>query len=262
MADKDEIKEDLNLMRLIDSLATSSMDILFPPICGGCGARLTAGRRERICPSCMKQIRFLRPPLCPVCGGEQVGQNGTAHRCGECFRRPPVFDSVRSLAVYETAVRQLVHKLKYGGDTFVVGALRDLIGGCDLSFFTDCQWIVPVPLHLQRLRSRGLNQAAVLARLFFPERLQAIRLDGLVRIRQTAAQTELRGGDRRKNLHNAFRLGDGFAPDNSIICLVDDVFTTGTTVNECSRVLKKHGAREVKVLTLARAGMSQRGRQE
>jgi ComF family protein len=156
-------------------------------------------------------------------------------------------------------VRQLVHKLKYGGDTFVVGALRDLIGSCDLSFFSDCTWIVPVPLHLERLRSRGLNQAAILARLFFSQRLKEIRPDGLIRIRHTVAQTELRGRDRRKNLHNAFRLGDGFVPENSIVCLVDDVFTTGTTVNECSKVLKLHGACMVKVLTLARAGMSQCG---
>lgn len=240
----------------------SSLDLLFPPICGACGIRLAVGCMEKICPLCMSQIRFLRNPLCPVCGEEQIGQDGAAHRCGECFSRPPYFDAARSLAVYETAVRKLVHKLKYDGDTFVVGALLDLIGDCDLSFFADCAWIVPVPLHLERLRGRGLNQAAILARLFFPERLQAIRPDGLVRIRRTVAQTELRGIDRRKNLRNAFRLGDGFVPENSIICLVDDVFTTGTTVNECSRVLKKHGAREVKVLTLARAGISQRGAQE
>lgn len=247
---------------MIDYLVKGSLDLLFPPVCGACGKRLAVGCMEKVCPPCMSRIRFLRHPLCPVCGVEQIGQDGTAHRCGECFSRPPSFDSARSLAVYETAVRQLVHKLKYGGDTFVVGALRDLIGGCDLSFFADCTWIVPVPLHLERLRSRGLNQAAVLARLFFSERLHAIRLDGLVRIRRTVAQTELRGIDRRKNLRSAFRLGDGFAPENSIVCLVDDVFTTGTTVNECSRVLKKHGARAVKVLTLARAGMSQRGLQE
>lgn len=235
------------------------MDLLFPPICGVCGVRLTIGDTEKICPPCMRQIRHLQHPLCPVCGVEQIGQDGTAHRCGECFSRPPSFDAARSLVVYETAVRQLVHKLKYGNDTFVVGVLRDLISGCDLSFFSDCTWIVPVPLHIERLRSRGSNQAAVLARLFFSQRLHEIRPDGLVRVRRTVAQTELKGIDRRKNLHNAFRLGNGFAPENSIVCLVDDVFTTGTTVNECSRVLKMHGAYMVKVLTLARAGMPQRG---
>lgn len=203
----------------------------------------------------MAEIRFLSHPLCPVCGVTQIGQ-GNGHLCGECLRRPPPYDVARSLVRYETAVRQLVHKLKYEGDTFAVGALADIIEGCDLSLFADCNWIVPVPLHLDRLRARGLNQAETLARLFFPGREQAIRADGLVRVRKTVAQTELRGTDRRKNLKNAFHPGPGIGFEKSIICLVDDVFTTGTTVSECSRVLKKHGAGSVKVLTLARAGLA------
>lgn len=241
-------------MRLLCHFKKSCMDLLFPPVCGVCGVRLAVGCREKMCGDCMRKIRFLRHPLCPVCGMEQLGQAGSGHRCGECLRRPPPYSSARSLVIYETAVRQLIHKLKYGGDTFVAGALLDLIGGYDLSLFADCDWIVPVPLHLERLRTRGLNQAAVLARLFFPDRERAIRPDGLIRIRCTVAQTALRGIDRRKNLKNAFQLGAGPDLKNSIICLVDDVFTTGTTVSECSRVLRRHGAREVKVLTLARAG--------
>lgn len=247
-------------MRLVCHLKKSCMDLLFPPVCGVCGVRLGVGRREKMCGDCVRQIRFLRHPLCPVCGMEQLGREGSGHLCGECLRRPPPYSSARSLVVYETAVRQLIHKLKYGGDTFVAGALLDLIGGYDLSLFADCDWIVPVPLHLERLRTRGLNQAAVLARLFFPERGPAIRPDGLIRTRSTVAQTALKGIDRRKNMQNAFRLGAGLEIKNSIVCLVDDVFTTGTTVGECSRVLKHHGAGEVKVLTLARAGIAGGGR--
>jgi ComF family protein len=243
-------------MTLISNFGRNCMDLIFPPVCCACGVKLIVGCDNKMCAGCMAEIRFLRHPLCPVCGVEQLGQEGEGHLCGECLRRPPPYDMARSLVKYETAVRQLVHKLKYGGDTFVVGAFAGIIGGCDLSLFADCQWIVPVPLHLERLRIRGLNQAATLARLFFPGREQAIRPDGLVRVRRTAAQTELRGNDRRKNLKNAFHPGSRFDLEKSIICLVDDVFTTGTTVSECSRVLKKHGAGAVKVLTLARAGIA------
>ncbi|EKD34026.1 MAG: competence protein F [uncultured bacterium] len=247
-------------MRLVCHLQKSCMDLLFPPVCGVCGVRLAVGRMEKMCDDCMRRIRFLRHPLCPVCGMELPDREGGGHLCGECLRRLPPYSSARSLVIYETAVRQLIHKLKYGGDTSVTGALLDLIGGYDLSSFADCEWIVPVPLHLARLRTRGLNQAAVLARLFFPERERAIRPDGLIRPRSTVAQTALRGIDRRKNLKNAFQPGAGFDPKNAIVCLVDDVFTTGTTVSECSRVLRHHGASEVKVLTLARAGIAGGGR--
>lgn len=244
-------------MKLFAKMKTGCMDLLFPPVCCSCGVRLKIASPSKLCPDCANKIRFLGEPLCPVCGAEQSGRQGSrGHLCGTCLSRPPSYDLARSLVRYETAVRQLVHKLKYGGDTFVAGALGDLARTGDLSLFADCHLIVPVPLHRQRLRVRGLNQAAVLARLFFPGREQAIRPDGLIRIRNTVAQTELRGIDRRRNLKNAFRLNGSFHPDRSIVCLVDDVFTTGTTIEECSRVLKSHGAREVRVITLARAGIT------
>jgi predicted amidophosphoribosyltransferase len=119
----------------------------------------------------------------------------------------------------------LIHRLKYGGATFVASALSELAQEADLAPFAECSHIVPVPLHRQRLQSRGLNQAVTLARLLFPDRLAAIRVDGLIRVRKTLAQTELRGADRRRNLRNAFRINEAFDPSGSSICLVDDVFT-------------------------------------
>ena len=248
-------------MKLLAKMKAGCMDLLFPPVCGSCGGRLAVGSPAKLCPDCTSSIRFLSEPLCPICGMEQLDRPAhRGHLCGTCLSTPPSYDLARSLVRYETAVRQLVHKLKFGGDTSVAGALGDLAQRADLSLFADCHVIVPVPLHRLRLRGRGLNQAAVLARLFFPGREQAIRPDGLIRVRNTVAQTELRGIDRRKNLKNAFRLNLAFQPDRSIVCLVDDVFTTGTTVEVCSRVLKNHGAREVRVITLARASMTGGGR--
>lgn len=248
-------------MKVLAKMKMGCMDLLFPPVCGSCGVRLAVGSPAKLCPDCTSNIRFLREPLCPICGMEQLDRpGGHGHLCGTCLTTPPSYDLARSLVRYETAVRQLVHKLKFGGDTSVAGALADLALRADLSLFADCHVIVPVPLHRLRLRGRGLNQAAVLARLFFAGRERTILPDGLIRVRNTVAQTELRGIDRRKNLKNAFRLNRSFQPDRSIVCLVDDVFTTGTTVEACSRVLKNHGAREVRVITLARASMTGGGR--
>ncbi len=241
-------------MEIFTALKTGCLNLIFPPVCGACGMRMHIGKKAGLCPDCASKVRFLCEPLCPVCGMEQQGVAGSlGHLCGTCLSNPPSYELARSLVRYETVVRQLIHRLKYGGNSFVAGALGELISNCDLSLFAECRVIIPVPLHLQRLRLRGLNQAMVLARLLFPGREQAIIPDGLFRIRNTVAQTELRGIDRRKNLKNSFQLNRSFDPDQLIVCLIDDVFTTGTTVEECSMVLKGHGAKEVRVLTLARA---------
>lgn len=246
---------------LFAKLKMGCMDLLFPPVCSACGARLLADDNQAsLCPECRQSLQFLHAPLCPICGMELPAPEGSSgHLCGTCLSRKPSYDLARSLVKYEGAVRQLIHALKFGGDTAVSGALADIIRSGDLRPFAECRYILPVPLHGRRLRSRGLNQAAVLARLFFPEREQSIRPDGLIRVRNTRPQTELRGGDRRKNLKNAFELHNSWGVDGAIVCLVDDVFTTGTTVEECSRVLKHHGAKEVRVITLARAGLTRGG---
>jgi ComF family protein len=179
--------------------------------------------------------------------------------CGDCLTDPPPFALARAPVRYEGSVRQLIRLLKYQGDTAVIPVLRDLVAGYDLLAFADCRWIVPVPLHRHRLRRRGLNQAAILARHFFADRRKDILLDGLVRVRNTLPQAGLDGVARRKNLRDAFRVTKAKQIDGAAICLVDDVFTTGTTVGECSRALCAAGAETVKVLTLARVATDGRG---
>jgi ComF family protein len=161
---------------------------------------------------------------------------------------------------YEPEVQKLVHKLKYSGDLSVLPGISELIGRYDMTEFSDIDCIVVVPLHLKRLRRRGFNQAAVLAGLFFADRRSLIKTDWLVRTRNTVPQTKLDRTARRKNLRGAF---DARATSNfqgATVCLVDDVFTTGTTVRECSQVIQQEGAAEVKVLTLARVNLSHRDR--
>jgi len=191
---------------------------------------------------------------------ELAGSEWREYLCGECLRTPPAFCLARSLVRYEPAVRQLVQRLKYAGDTSVVHGISTVIQGVDLSEFADCDWIIPVPLHVKRHRSRGLNQATFLAGLFFPDKILLIRSDWLFRKRNTVAQTRLGGVLRRKNLVDAFGVRPGNQIEGSLVCLVDDVYTTGTTAGACAAVLMRHGARGVKVLTLARVPVPQRGR--
>jgi ComF family protein len=150
--------------------------------------------------------------------------------------------------------------LKYHNDLSVIPGISELIKSYDMAEFADIDCIVVVPLHLKRLRLRGLNQAAVLARLFFADRLAHIRTDWLVRTRNTVPQTELGRLARRENLRGAFQIRPKSDFQGAKVCLVDDVLTTGTTVKECSKVIINSGALKVKVLTLARVNTPHRGR--
>ncbi len=191
---------------------------------------------------------------------ELAGGEDRDYLCGECLRTPPAFCLARSLVRYEPTVQQLVQRLKFVSDTSVAHGISSVIRGGELTEFADCDLIIPVPLHVDRHRRRGFNQATFLAGLFFPGKRELIRSDWLVRVRNTTAQARLGGIARRKNMLNAFRVRHGIELEKKMVCLVDDVYTTGTTVEECAKVLVRHGVLGVKVLTLARAPVPQRGR--
>jgi ComF family protein len=245
---------------LIFRVAKSCMDIVFPPSCAVCGVRLPFDGDGCFCDRCSCGFRHLVRPICRICGCEVFGGDDYSPLCGECLKNPPPYSIARSVVRYEPQVQQLIHKLKYGVDLSVIPAMSELIGRYDMEEFAGIDCVIVVPLHLRRLRGRGLNQAAILARLFFPDRLSLIHLDWLIRTRNTVPQTELGRRARRGNLKGAFRVSPANKFQGAKVCLVDDVLTTGTTVKECSRVIIKCGADEVKVLTLAKVNVPLRGR--
>lgn len=246
-------------VKVATHLIKNLMDLLFPPVCAVCRVRIDIRQHRSFCSKCAEGITYLRQPVCRVCGMELAGGEDREYLCGECLRNPPSFSLARSLVRYEPAVRQLLQRLKYAGDTSVIPGLTALIRGGECFDFLDCDRIIPVPLHVERFRTRGLNQARLLAGLFFPEKKQVIHSNWLIRTRNTTAQTKLGGIARRKNMHDAFQVSRESKLEKKVICLVDDVFTTGTTVNECAKVLLQHGALDVKVLTLARVAVPRRG---
>jgi ComF family protein len=142
--------------------------------------------------------------------------------------------------------------LKYGTDRTVLASLKNIAVRFNFGDFDQSDLIVPVPLFPKRLRERGLNQSLLLAHIFFPTQVQSIRPGILIRTRDTVPQTSLSGKERRKNLRAAFTVMRKKEVIGKIVCLVDDVFTTGTTAEECARTLLQAGAKEVRVLTMAR----------
>ena len=227
---------------------------MFPPRCMACGILLVGPRDESFCPACFSLIRFVASPFCPCCGIPLSGA-GADHLCGDCILLPPPFSLARAVACYESVLLDAIHVFKYKGKIATGEILGKMMAGHVYPGFNiaDYSLIVPVPLHLKRLRERGFNQAVILAKEI--SKRFSIPMDFMSLKRQTftAPQVNLGKDQRRANVRGAFIVRDGKKIEGRRIILVDDVYTTGSTVKECAGVLMKHKAMEVAVLTLARA---------
>lgn len=241
------------LNQLCKDLRTAFVELLFPSTCLNCRCPLSPATMPMFCPECLGQIELVSGPLCLGCGRQFPKAAGGAHYCGLCLSGQYHFDRARAVAIYSEPFSQVIHRFKYQGKTHGLATFRALLElAPEAAISAPPDLILPVPLHDRKLRQRGFNQAVLLARAFFPQERRLIRTDLLVRQINTEPQTSLSGKARRQNLKNAFALREPELVLGKRIALVDDVFTTGTTVNECARVLKKAGALRVEVLTLAR----------
>lgn len=237
------------------------VDWLYPPRCRACSSRIYGSDAEYFCRQCWSQIRTVAHPLCSICGRPFPDGSGDDHVCGLCLSRAPQFDRARAWAYYpreevgEHPLRRVIQKFKYGrkvslgkplGRLMAIGC-RDFIEACQIDL------IVPVPLHPKRLRWRGFNQSLLLAHQI--GRAYEIPVDPFIATRANATppQTQLTEDERRRNVRGAFALNPEKIVQGKRFLLVDDVYTSGATVNECCRTLKRGGARAVYVLTLARA---------
>ncbi|HXI09988.1 MAG TPA: ComF family protein [Thermodesulfobacteriota bacterium] len=232
----------------------SLVDMLFPPVCPLCEKEIAKGS---LCAQCSRSFweHRIKEPFCPVCGVPFPNSPGPGHKCGECLATPRPFVEARSACVYAPGVDAAVKAFKYGGRSMLAEALGGLLIESAATFSAKPDLIMPVPLHKRRLRGRGFNQSLLLARVL--SNGLSVKLDylSLRRVRHTAQQTGLKHDEREKNVAGAFSLSAGSAVSGSRVLLVDDVYTTGATIAECSKVLKKAGA-EVYAITLARAGVS------
>lgn len=228
------------------------LDILCPASCLVCGIRQSSSE-QFFCKTCSPRIHLIEEPFCVCCGQPFPNAAGGNHLCAVCLKSPWYFTAARAVFQYNEPIARLVHLFKYQGRTSGLSLFRTAgqISGA-LPEMADLDLILPVPLHPKRLRERSFNQALLLARTFFPHHKQKISPTQLVRTRWTLPQTALSGRARRKNVKGAFAVQDPRQLKGKRVLLVDDVLTTGATVNECARVLVRAGAEEVRVLTLAR----------
>lgn len=237
----------------LQKVIAACLNLIFPPACLYCRKKLQESGLL-LCEDCFGRLEFIKKPLCSCCGKVFLGSGGN-HLCGTCLQSPWFFHQARSLFIYDKIIARLIYDLKYAGETTGLETIQKLKNESTvLSDFMTPDLIIPVPLHLQRLRKRGFNQAVLLAKAFFPNEKEKIRFDILIRKTNTPYQTGLSGKERRQNLKGAFFVKNPEAVAGKNIVLIDDVFTTGSTVNECAKALKQAGAERIDVLTLCRAG--------
>ncbi|RLA88267.1 MAG: ComF family protein [Deltaproteobacteria bacterium] len=225
------------------------LDFFLPRFCLFCGAPAGPEPGAAICSECQSQIEWIHSPMCPCCGAPFHGA-GPDHLCSPCQLHPPPYHRARAVALYNGPVAQAIKNLKYRRGLIYARLLKNWLAtslGLELAQAADL--ILPVPLHSRRVRSRGFNQALILAQAF-PDR--PLGRDLLIRTRATKPQVGLSGKERQENVHRAFAVKDPAAVAGKNILLIDDVFTSGATVRECAQVLLKAGAKQVEVLTVAR----------
>ena len=224
--------------RLITETWARALRAIFPVECAACGRRLTDDPVPFFCRTCWGQIRPLSGPACPRCDrpfpSPVASTYSPTHLCGDCRKRMPSFTKAWSFYPYDTPLREAIALLKYRGKYGMAPSLcRLLLAALPASLDVDV--VMPVPLHPARLRGREYNQSLLLAQAVSRQLEKPLSYSNLVRVIDTAAQTTLPRSARLSNLRQAFRLRTPRTVQGQRVLVVDDVFTTGTTLHECAK---------------------------
>lgn len=235
------------------NFARSLRDIVYPPGCATCGLAIAGG--GALCAGCWRTVRFIERPYCEVLGLPFSYDPGPGMISAQAIADPPPFDRLRTVAVHDGAVRDLVHRLKYGDRTDLAPMMARWMLRAGYEALSEADAIVPVPLHRWRLFSRQYNQSAELGRALAGFCGKPMLSGALVRVKRTQKQVGLTAKGRADNVRGAFKVLEGRRDEvlGRRLVLIDDVYTTGATVNAATRALKRAGAAEVTVLTFAMA---------
>lgn len=237
----------------LGEIVDRGLDLLYPRNCIGCGRAAEGSGLPHVCGRCAAGLYRVEPPFCATCGFPFYGLVEGKRECPFCRELNPAFLQGRTLILHRGIGRVIVEELKYRGATFLgkdiaaLAATATALGG-----YLRGSVLVPVPLHRRKLRERGYNQSERIASAIVSVWASLPIADLLVRTVDTESQTRLNRRRRMENVRKAFGLKDGAAISRSeCYMIIDDVYTSGATLNACAHTLRKGGAASVKVLTLA-----------
>lgn len=239
--------------RIAKRLARAAGDLLFPRCCVHCGEGVEDSRFEYLCADCAEALFVVEEPACRTCGHPFFGVLAGARSCPHCVELDPEFEAGKTLFLAKGPGRSILHELKYRSGFYVLGDLRILVEShASFPAYIGQARLVPVPLHPAKLRERGYNQSERIARLLCAASGGKAVVDPVLeRRRYTRTQTRLSRKERHRNVKNAFALSPQaivYPDDNYIV--IDDVFTTGSTLNACCRELRKAGVHNLRVATM------------
>jgi ComF family protein len=227
--------------------------LVLPPCCIHC--HTITSNYHSLCSICWNQVYFLSTPRCCCCGWPLPYEGIEANSlCGKCLSQPPLFSQALSIFAYRGTIRSLILKLKQQDTTSLIPCLAQFLLTHGRPLFENTDLLIPVPLHRWRLLKRGFNQASLLSNFVSQHTNIPTYSNILIRSKPTKPQSSLTKLQRQANLKNAFQIKNSKAQilKNKSVLLLDDIWTTGTTLQECCRTLLRAGAKEIKVLTLTR----------
>lgn len=233
-------------------MGQKTLDFILPPLCLQCHTLVL--QQGGLCASCWQKISFISKPFCKSCGFPFDLPLELESICGPCAREKPPFTRARAAVYYNEISKPLILRFKHGDALHMTPLFTEWLYQAGQDLFEQAEYIAPIPLHWSRLVYRGYNQAAILSHKLSKKTKITHAPDLLKRKKRTPSQGTLTAKERDKNVSNAFKLNkkyDQFVRDKHIL-LIDDVLTSGATVQACAKVLKKSGAKQVDILTLAR----------
>jgi ComF family protein len=243
---------------LIQHILKRGIDLILPPRCPVNGTIVDSV--GAISPQAWKELTFISSPHCPCCGIPFAVENDAVfplmadYLCGQCLSTPRHFEKSKSLLVYDDGSRKMILSFKHADAPHLHTTLAPLLVNLGKDFLNPDSVLVPIPLHWRRLVSRRYNQSAILANAMSKISGVICWPDVLMRVRHTPPQGHKSAKDRYQNVAGAFEINSIYQDklNDKKIVLIDDVFTTGATLDECAKVLKSAGVKSVNLLTLAR----------
>lgn len=247
-----QLRQYNRINRLLNSVSRGFLDILFPPICPI--SRESVDQWGALSPSAWSALSFLGGPACTICAFPFEYDFGKTAICGVCETNKPAYDASKAALIYDDKSRRLILPFKHGDQTYLAKSLSKAMFNAGKEILNDADILIPVPLHRRKLWMRRYNQAGILAKYLGAMSDKNIIHDVLIRTRWTGTQGYLRRKQRQANVSNAFGVYPGKEGliKGKKICLIDDVYTSGSTLHESAKALKKAGASHVSTLCFAR----------